>query len=109
MLRVEARVKHLFLLGGLTLAIGLAAVLAAVVYRVGKGSATFPTAVVGAPAVGSVAGTAALLPKGARLVGTTAVGERLALTYDVGGETLVLLVDAATGAVTGSVRIRQEP
>lgn len=104
MLRVEARVKRLFLIGGLTLAVGLAAVLAAIVYRVGKagtGSPSPPAAVRVLPALS--------LPSEAKLVGTDAAGERIALTYAVGRDTLVVFVDAQSGAVVSQLWLRPEP
>lgn len=101
MLRVEARVKRLFLLGGLTLAIGLAAVLGAIVFRLGKGS-------VNSPPPAAMVDVPAAFPKGARLVGTANAGDRIVLSYEVGTDTLLVFVDPKIGAVTGQAWLRPE-
>ena len=71
-LRVQARLRRLILISGLTLGIGIFAVLFAIVYRI----AAIPTAA--APAAGATLRAAvSILPAGARLVGTNGDGNRL--------------------------------
>jgi hypothetical protein len=57
-----------------------------------------------APAPSSVT-----LPKGARVVATTATADRLVLTVDVGGATEIHLFDLKTLAPRGRLKVTPEP
>jgi hypothetical protein len=98
--RVEVRLRRLMLIGGLTLGIGLLAVLAAIVYRIGTSAdkvAAVPVYV-----------DKAEIPADAQLVSTAMDGGRIALTYQHPGGTTVILVDARTLAVIGRLDLRPE-
>jgi hypothetical protein len=105
-LRLQARLRRLVLISGGTLGLGIFAVLIAIVYRVGMipAAAVPATAVPGAP----VRAAATILPAGARLVGTTADGNRIVLTYEVNGGTTVITVDPRSLAVTGRLDLKPE-
>ena len=49
------------------------------------------------------------LPKGARVVATTATADRLVLTVDVGGATEIHLFDLKTLAPRGRLKVASEP
>src|SRR5690242_17353185 len=91
-LRLQARLRRLILISGLTLGVGILAVLAAVVYRI----AALPGAVPQGPAIRAAA---SILPAGARLVGTSSDGSRIVLTYEHAGGTTVVTVDLRSLAV----------
>jgi len=84
-----------------TLAIGIFAVFAAILYRIvsADSSAVVSDALVRVPAA------ALNLPAGAHLVATALDGNRVAYTYDVDGRVLTLIVDARSGAVVGRVEL----
>jgi hypothetical protein len=100
-LRLQARLKRLILISGLTLGIGILAVLAAIVYRI----AAIPTAAVPGPAIHAAA---SILPAGARLVGTSSDGSRVVLTYEHAGGTTLITVDPRSLAVTGRLDLEPE-
>ncbi len=87
-----------------TLAIGILAVFAAILYRIATANSS--------TAVGHTVEIPAgdlNLPAGARLIATALDGSRLAYTYDVGGDgTLTLIVDVRSGAVIGRVELGAE-
>jgi hypothetical protein len=93
-----ARVRRLMLIAGLTTALAVAAVLIAIGYRLFR-------------AEGSVvaADTAAMLPKGARIVATGLAGDRLVLTLDIGGVTEIRTFDAKTLKPAGRLKFVNEP
>jgi len=93
-----ARVKRMMLIAGLTTALGLGAVFVAIGYRVFKneGSTT-------------VTDVTATLPKGARIVSTAALGDRLAVTIDVGGATEIRTFDAKSLKPVGRLKFAAEP
>lgn len=106
-LRVQARLRRLMLIGGLTLGLGIIAVFAAILYRIvtydTTGKAVAPDA-----AVPTLSLSAMGLPADARLVSTALDGNRLALTYEVaGGGNVIVVVDARTGAVVGRTAINR--
>jgi hypothetical protein len=89
-LRVQARLRRLMLIAGLTLGLGIVAVLAAVLYRAFSTVPTIPAA----PAVTSARLTLSDLglPADARLMSSASDGARLVLTYaHAGGNTLIFV------------------
>jgi hypothetical protein len=102
-LRLQARLRRLILISGLTLGVGILAVLAAIIYRV----AVLPAA---SPAAGGAAirAAASILPAGARLAGTVLDGSRIVLTYEHAGGTTVITVDPRSLAVTGRLDLKPE-
>ena len=86
------------LIGGLTLALGFAAVLVGVVYRIGRGGAT----------VTPGATVSASLPRDAHLTSMTFGDDRLALAFEAAGEVTVMLVDPKTMAVVGQLHLKPE-
>jgi hypothetical protein len=102
-LRIQARLRRLILISGLTLGVGIFAVLIAIVYRI----ATLPTAATTAPTA-TIRAAASVLPPGARLVGTNADGGRIVLTYEHPGGTTLVTVDPRSLAVTGRLDLKPE-
>src|SRR5947199_5709930 len=102
-LRIQARLRRLILISGLTLGIGILAVLVAIVYRI----ASIPTAATPAPGA-TVRAAASILPAGARLVGTNSDGYRLVLTYEHADGTTLITIDPRNLAVTGRLDLRRE-
>jgi hypothetical protein len=104
MLRVQAKMRRLMLIAGLTLGLGVLVVFAAIVYRIaGSGD---KAALAPAWQPGEAVPTLALadigLQRGARLVSTASDGRRLILTYErAAGGTSLVFVDLATLKVTG--------
>ncbi len=94
------------LISAATLGAGILALIIAIAYRV----ATIPAAAVpqasspGAP----IRAATALLPPGARLVGTSADGSRIVLTYEATGGTTLITVDPRSLAVTGRLDLKPE-
>jgi len=87
-------VRLLFVSGGIMM-LGLIAVFAAIVYKVGAGGRPASGFSAAAPAEGVIA-----VPAGYRLAGTTLDGERALLTLEgPDGATTLLLVDLRSGAV----------
>ncbi len=103
------------LIGGLTLGLGILAVLGAIIYRITNTDANRTPvaagpAVPGSPGNGEAASVtqslAALgLAAEARLVSTSATADRVVLTYAAGGDTVLLFIDPATGAVVARLRL----
>jgi hypothetical protein len=93
------RVRRMMLIAGLTTALGVAAVLVAIGYRLfhaeGSAPATFDAT--------------AALPKGARIVSTGVTGDRLVLTLDIGGVTEIRTFDARTLKPAGRLKFTKEP
>jgi len=116
--RVQARMRALMLIAGLTLGIGLLAVFAAIIYLVAtpsdKGRAE--TAAAGTPAASAgaarvrqaVEATKAVLPVRAWLVSTAVSGERIVLAYEHSGGTTMFVVDATSLEITGRLDLKPE-
>lgn len=100
-LRLQARLRRLILISGLTLGIGILAMLVAIVYRI----AAIPAAAVPGPAIHAAA---SILPAGARLVGTSSDASRIVLTYEHAGGTTLITVDPRSLAVTGRLDLKPE-
>jgi hypothetical protein len=94
-----ARVRRMMMIAGLTTAIAVGAVLIVIGYRLFRSQ-------------GSVATTAdvtAVLPKGARVVGTAVAGDQLVVTLDIGGATEIRTFDARTLKPVGRLKFANEP
>ena len=86
------------IIAGLTTAIGVGALLVAIGYRLFRTEGSVQTTDV-----------TATLPKGARIVSTAALGDRLAVTIDVGGVTEIRIFDGKTLKPAGRLRFASEP
>jgi hypothetical protein len=100
-------VRLLFVSGGIMM-LGLIAVFAAIVYKVGERGRAPQAADAGfsaeAPAEGSI-----VLPAGYRLAGTALDGDRALLTLEgTDGASVLLLVDLKSGAVLARHRVAEE-
>jgi hypothetical protein len=104
-LRVQARLRRLMLIGGGTLAIGIAAVFAAILYKIATYDSTSTRAMAPDAAVPTLSLSALGLPADARLISTALDGNRLALTYAAGGGTETVVVESPSGAVVGRLRV----
>ena len=108
MARVQKRLRRLMLIGGLTLVIGITAVLFAIVYRffIADSNDDPPAATNGAPMiVGEVTATEVGLPPTAELISTTLDGDRMVLGFRDGADTVMVIVDTTTMTVTGQLRV----
>lgn len=104
MLRVQAKMRRLMLIAGLTLGVGILAVFVAILYRIAGSGDKAPSATAWRPgdAVPMLAHGDMGLAAGARLVSTASDGRRLILTYEqTGGGTALVFIDLATLKVTG--------
>lgn len=110
LLAVQTRLRRLMMIGGLTLGLGIAAVLAAMVYRITTDDSTDTPAPVatGEPAVGSLTLVDAGLSPEARLVSTALDGDRLALSFADGGNTVIVVVDATSMRMIGRLVVRPD-
>jgi ABC-type Zn uptake system ZnuABC Zn-binding protein ZnuA len=94
-----ARVRRMMLIAGLTSALAVAVVLIAVGYRLYRSE--------GSPA--ALTDITATLPKGARIVSTAVVGDRVVVTLDIGGVTEIHTFDAKTLKPAGKLKFVSEP
>ena len=95
-----ARVRWLMIISGLTTLLAIAAVVGVIGYRVYRagGSGTAATA------EGII-----VLPKGARVIASTAADDRIVVTLDIGGSTEIRAFDVKTLKETGRIRFATEP
>ena len=112
LLRLQKRIRRLALIGGLTLGIGVAAVLFAIIYRF---LILDPTPVITTPApvaeipgpapanpiVGEITAAAVGLAADAELVTVTLDGTQMALAFRDGPNLVTVLVDTTTMEVIG--------
>jgi hypothetical protein len=101
-LQVQARLRRLMLIAGLTLGLGIFAVFAGIVYRL----MTYGDKAPEMPAGGVVSET---LPAGAKLISSTVAGNRIVLTYEHGGGTTLIMIDAKTLALIGRLDLKPQP
>jgi hypothetical protein len=94
--RIVAKVRWLMLISGFATVLGIAVVIGVIGYRVFRTD-------------GSTNNVTALLPKGARIVSTTAAGDSVVITLDVGGVAELRSFDARTLRPTGTLRFANEP
>ncbi|MCX5496522.1 DUF6476 family protein [Kaistia dalseonensis] len=101
--RIRQRLKRLILVSSATLLIGLVAVLAAVIYRVGHGGDK--------PALQPMAAEMVIpgaIPAGARVISSALDGTLLAVTVDMGGSTRILVVDLTSGKIVRRIALGQQ-
>jgi len=96
---IMARVRMLMIISGLTTLVAIAAVFTVIGYRVFRAGNT------GLPS----AETIITLPKGARVVTSSAAGDSLVITLDVAGATEIRTFDLKTLKETGRIRFVTEP
>jgi hypothetical protein len=97
--RVQARLRRLMLIAGLTLGVGILAVFVAIMYRLFVAPDKAPAR--GDPPLVATA----TVPAGARLVSTAAANDRIVLTYEHAAGTTLIIVDPRSGAVTGRLEL----
>ena len=97
---IVARARRLMIISGLTTMIAVAAVVAAIGYRVYRA---------GGSGVGAPAEAVITLPKGARVAATAVVGDRIVVTLDIAGATEIRTFDVKTLKETGRIRFATEP
>ncbi|MCW1843472.1 hypothetical protein [Prosthecomicrobium hirschii] len=90
-LRLQAKFRKLLAVGYATLALGIVAVFAAVLYR-----STYKTAAPPSTAFERPLDATLPLPEGARVTGTALDGDRLAVTLETPTGAAILVVDLAT-------------
>jgi hypothetical protein len=93
-----ARVRRMMMIAALTTALGMAAILIVIGYRIyrGEGATTAPTDLT------------EILPKGARIVSTSVAGDRLVVTVDAAGTLEIRTFDARTLKPTGRLKFANE-
>jgi len=96
---IMARVRLLMIISGLTTFVAIAAVVTVIGYRVFRAGNT------ALPAAESII----TLPKGARVVASSAAGDSLVVTLDIGGATEIRTFDLKTLKETGRVRFVTAP
>ena len=101
--RMIARVRSLMLIAGLTTMLAIAAVLAVIGYRVFTLQASAPSS------SATVANVAAPLPKGARVLSTSAAGDRIVVTIDNGGTTEIHTFDLHSLKPAGRLQFKPAP
>jgi hypothetical protein len=94
-----ARLRRMMMIAGVTTSVAIAVLLVAIGYRLFRGE--------GSGASGP--DVTAVLPKGARVISTSAAGDRLAVTLDVGGVTEIRTFDAKNLKPAGRLRFAVEP
>ena len=94
-----ARVRRLMLISGLTTMVAIAAVIGVIGYRVFKADGS----------AGVAAEVTALLPKGAKVVATAVVEDRVVVTLDVGGAIEIRTFDLKSLRPAGRLKFATEP
>ena len=110
MLHVQAKMRRLMLIAGLTLGLGIIVVFAAILYRITAATDREAVLVAWRPgdAIPTLSRADMGLPTGARLVFAASDGRRLILTYEYPGGSALIFVDAATLKVTGRLNLAGE-
>lgn len=90
-LRLQAKFRKLLAVGYATLAVGIFAVFAAVIYRTNYKTPDPASTALERPLAAGLA-----LPEGARLTGASLAGDKILVTVETPKGGLVLMVDAAT-------------
>ena len=96
--KIVARVRWLMVISGFATLLGIAVVIGVIGYRVYRTDGSVAPAEV-----------TALLPKGAKIVGTAVADGRIAVTVEVGGAIEVRTFDLRTLRPTGRLRFANEP
>jgi hypothetical protein len=105
LLRVQARLRRLMLVAGLTLGIGILAVFAAMLYRINTNDTTAKPMAAGAAVTVDLAASG--LPADAKLISTALDRDRMALTYETAAGNEVLLVDVRSAVVVGRLVLKR--
>jgi hypothetical protein len=95
--RLAAKVRILMLVSALTTVVAVGAVLFVIGYRVFKAEGS------------AVTDVTALLPKGARIISTSAAGDRITVTIQIADGTEIRTFDSKTLQATGRLRFASEP
>jgi hypothetical protein len=98
---IVAKVRKMTMVSGLITAIGIGAIFAVIGYRVFKSEGSSGTSAKPAGLVEAQAN----LPANARVLGTTAGGDRLVITIDVGGKIEVRTFDLKTFQPAGRLMV----
>jgi hypothetical protein len=106
--RVVAKVRWLMLIAGATTAIAVAAVIGVIGYRLFRSEGSAGLAGAGG-GFGASAEVTALLPPGARVVGTGVTEGEVVVTLEVAGATEIRTFDARTLRPLGRLRFVTEP
>lgn len=96
--KVVAKVRWLMLLSGFATLLGIAVVIGVIGYRVFRSGGSGPPAE-----------TTAMLPKGAKIVGTSVVEDRVVVTIETGGTIEIRTFDLKTLQPAGRLRFATEP
>jgi hypothetical protein len=97
---VAQRARWLMLISAATTAVGIAAVVGVIGYRVFAA---------GGSSVGTITDGTVFLPKGAHVVSTAASGGRIVITLDIAGASEVRIFDLKTLKQIGRLRFATEP
>ena len=87
----------MMVISGVATVLGIAVVVGVIGYRVFKNEGS------------AAADVTALLPKGAKIVGTAVAGDRLAIVVDAGGSVEVRTFDLKTLQPSGRLKFAAEP
>ncbi len=93
------RVRMMMVIAGATTAIGMAAILIAIGYKLYRGDVSSP----------SVSEITASLPKGAHITSTAVSGDRVVVTVETPAGLEIRTFDARTLKLTGRLRFATEP
>jgi hypothetical protein len=96
--RMVARIRWMMIISAFTTAIAIATVVGVIGYRMFASGASAP-----------VGDGIVLLPKGARIISSSANAGRIVLTLDIGGATEIRTFDIKTLKQTGRLRFATEP
>ncbi len=108
-IRVQQKLRRLMMISGLTLGLGLLAVFMAILYRIFtyQGAGT-PVPVVEGAAIPTITRSALGLPADARLVSTSLDADRIALTFEDGAGSTIVIFDLGRMSVTSRLRLAGE-
>ena len=96
--RMVSRVRWMMIISAFTTAIAIATVVGVIGYRIFTAGGSLP-----------VGDGIVLLPKGARIISSSANAGRIVLTLDIGGATEIRTFDIKTLKQTGRLRFATEP
>ena len=107
-LRVQARLRRLMLIAGLTLGIGILAVFGGIVYRILQDDTARPAALPKDAATPTISLTELGLAPDARIVSSALDGNRLSLTYADAAGTTIVVFEMPSMTVVGRLRVTDE-
>ena len=106
--RLRRKMARLVVVSGGIMMLGLIAVFAAIVYKLGMVGDAAPPGAAGERFPASIVEAPIVLPRGARLSAADLDGNRALLTVETNGASTLLLVDLATGNVLGRYALTPE-